>query len=41
MLRKNKMFILEKSKHITSMILWFPELEYTVDDENISKNLET
>lgn len=40
MLRKNKMFILEKSKHITSMILWFPELEYTIDDENISKSLD-
>lgn len=40
MLRKNKMFILEKSKHITPMILWFPSLNFTVGDEIISKNID-
>ena len=34
------MFILEKSKHITSMIFWFPSLNFTVGDEIISKNID-
>lgn len=36
MLKKNKMFILEKSKHITSMVIWFPNLESTVENPDAS-----
>lgn len=40
MIKKNKMFILEKPKHYTAaMLIWFPDLENLVN-EDLSKKLD-
>ena len=40
MLKKNKAVILENPQHFTAVTIWFPDLQSTVDNEDLAKTID-